>query len=413
MRVHGITVSAIVVLLAVANLSAQSLSVGNEVPSPNSSDVVNGTQRTCIDLASPANATGNLTSVTFYWSTTGCTNAAKIKIYRRVGNTLTLIAERGPFTPSDHYFTATLSPPVAVRQGDLIGVARVADCGNATAATPGWQDHYLSIPGEPTSFTLSQAMKINARLAVHAIGTATEYLAGVIPAVASNAGIDASFRTTLQVMGRPPGGTTPTDVKLVFHRIGVPGGSPSDVTHTFSVMPGEVLGFADILTTVGFAGAPASVDVIMAWGETMPVITSHLFNDRGAMGTDGYRQDVVDLKRDTSQIFTPGMSGYLIGPLDAVRYRCNIGIRSLEAGAEGTVTVRRPDGSSIGSKSFSYPPNTFDQKSFKDFTGVTLADNLTVQVVLSTGSAIVYSSVADNVTGDPANVLGRTYEGVL
>ncbi|MCU0293922.1 MAG: hypothetical protein MUF10_18390, partial [Thermoanaerobaculaceae bacterium] len=334
------------------------------------------------------------------------------KIYRRVGDTFTLVAERGPFNPTSGAFTTPLTPPVPVRQGDLIALSRVASCGNAGVITPGWQNNYLGIVGEPSTFTLSQAAKVNATLLVGATGDATESIAGVIPAVASNRGTGAYFRTTVQMMAHPPAGSTPTTGKLVFHRQGEPG-SPTDVSLPFSIMPGQMQSWDDILVSAGVAGAPASIDVVMPWGHGLPVVTTHLFNDMGASGTTGFRQDVVDLARDTSHVFVPGMWGYLLGPLDADKLRCNIGIRSLEAGVEGTLQVRRADGTSLGTRTFRYGPNTYDQKSFSQMTGVTLEDGLTVQVVVSTGRAIVYASVVDNQTGDPANVLGRFYEGIL
>ncbi|HNX49780.1 MAG TPA: hypothetical protein PLS53_04710 [Thermoanaerobaculaceae bacterium] len=403
---------ALAALVIAAGMSAQGLTVGNNVTTPNSSDGNIGVVRTVIDLAHPANATGNLTSATFYWANTGCTNAVKVKVFRRVGDTFTLVAERGPFSPTSSPFTTPLSPPAPVLQGDLIALSRVANCGNAGVVTPGWQNNFLRIVGEPSSFTFSQAEKINATLAVGATGNATESIAGVIPAVASNRGTDAFFRTTLQMMAHPPVGSTPTTGKLVFHRLGVPG-SPTDVSLPFSIMPGQMQFWDDILVSAGVAGAPASVDVVMPWGRGLPVVTTHLYNDMGASGTTGFRQDVVDLARDASQVFVPGMWGYLLGPVDATTFRCNIGIRSLEAGVEGTLQVRRADGTSLGTRTFRYGPNTYDQKSFSQMTGVTLEDGLTVQVVVSTGKAIVYASVVDNQTGDPANVLGRTYEGII
>ena len=401
----------VLALLVAAQLAAQSLTMGNTVGEPNSSDGNVAPTRTDVDLANPANATGNLTSATFYWSSAGCSGAAKIKVYRRVGDTFTLVAQRGPFSPNAFPFTTALSPAIPVLEGDLLGISRVADCGNPEALVPGWQNNYLAIAGEPGSFTLSQASKQNATLALKATGTATESVVGVIPAVASNPGVGAYFRTTLQMMAHPPVGTTPSTGRLVFHPINVPGG-PSDTVLNFSIMPGDMRSWDDILATVHLTGQPASVDVIVPWGHAMPVITTHLFADGGADGTTGFEQDVVDLRRDSSQVFTPGMWGYLLGPIDATHFRCNIGVRSLAAGAEGTMEVHRADGTSLGSKSFRYPPNTYDQKSFKNFTGVDLQDGLWVLVTLSTGSAIVYSSVVDNTTDDPAIVLARTYEGI-
>src|SRR4029077_6450512 len=70
------------------------------------------------------------TSVHVYWSSSGCTNALKIKFFRRSGNTFTMTTERGPFSSTSGDMTLAMSPAVPVLQGDLIGVARVANCGN-------------------------------------------------------------------------------------------------------------------------------------------------------------------------------------------------------------------------------------------------------------------------------------------
>src|SRR5258706_13540602 len=119
-------------LLLAAPLFPQALTIGPGFGgSPNSSDSATGPVRTDIDLVAPASATGSVTSVHVYWSSSGCTNAMKIKFFHRSGNTLTMTAERGPFTPTGGDNTIAMSPVVPVQQGALIGVARVANCGNA------------------------------------------------------------------------------------------------------------------------------------------------------------------------------------------------------------------------------------------------------------------------------------------
>src|SRR4051794_18996389 len=65
---------------------------------PNSSDINFGSTQTDIDLVAPASGTGSVSSVHLHWAATGCTNALKIKFFRRSGNTLTMTAERGPFS---------------------------------------------------------------------------------------------------------------------------------------------------------------------------------------------------------------------------------------------------------------------------------------------------------------------------
>src|SRR3954471_24020044 len=118
-------------LLLAAPLFSQVLTIGPGFSgTPNSSDSNVAPVRTDIDLVSPASATGTVSSVHVYWSQSGCANALKIKFFRRSGNTLTMTAERGPFSSAGADNNFAMSPVVPVQQGDLIGVARVAACGN-------------------------------------------------------------------------------------------------------------------------------------------------------------------------------------------------------------------------------------------------------------------------------------------
>ena len=98
-----------------SSVSAVTLTMGNNVGVPNSSDGgIASDVRTDIDLLNPANATGTVDTATFGWSSSGCTNAVKIKFFRRSGDTLTLTDERGPFNgnPSS---TVALSPAVNIQ----------------------------------------------------------------------------------------------------------------------------------------------------------------------------------------------------------------------------------------------------------------------------------------------------------
>ncbi|HYI13087.1 MAG TPA: PKD domain-containing protein, partial [Thermoanaerobaculia bacterium] len=123
----------VALLLSTAPLFSQTLTIGADfsgVPDTNTSSP--GSASTVIDLSSPATATGLVTSVHAYWSQAGCTNALKIKFFRPRTN-LAMVAERGPFTVSTRDFTVTLSPPVSVQKGDVIGVTRLTTCGTSTA----------------------------------------------------------------------------------------------------------------------------------------------------------------------------------------------------------------------------------------------------------------------------------------
>jgi hypothetical protein len=157
-------VCTLVCLLIAAAASAQTLNIGPNPSSDNAS--AGGGFDTFVDFAVPATANGTVTSVTFRWAAFVCPNAAKIKFFHRTGTTLTLIAERGPFTTTAVSNTVTLTPPVAVQTGDLIGITQLTSCGNATALVgAGPSPGYLRVVGDPTgSFDISSGQSVADRL---------------------------------------------------------------------------------------------------------------------------------------------------------------------------------------------------------------------------------------------------------
>jgi hypothetical protein len=411
MRVSSLVVAA---ALLAGSASAQTLTMGNNVSQPNSSDWVVGTTRTAVDLTNPANASGNLTHVTFAWAASPCAAAAKLKVFRRVGDTFTMVAERGPFASSSAGVDIDLSgSPVAVLEGDLLGVARVADCGNPEVYTPqGIVLHasFLEVAGDATGFDYSDSPVYNGQLAAYATGNATEVVAGVVHSVASNPGRQGSYyRTLLQMLSYPYG--SPITGRFVFHRKLVPG-SPSDPSLAFTATAGTVQSWSDILATMGATGQPGSLDVVLPWDETMPMIGAQVYNDAGAAGTTGFREEVVPTPNQgmsiATNIFFAGATGFLFGPADATLYRCNIAVRSLDKGVQFTLQAMHADGTAAGSAmQYRYVPNIWDQKTWQEFTGAVLEDGDYVRISVDDGTAIFDGSIVDNITNDPADVLAR------
>ncbi|MEA2326981.1 MAG: hypothetical protein QOE68_1940, partial [Thermoanaerobaculia bacterium] len=177
----------VVLLLTAAPLCAQ-LTIGNAFStSPNASDSNIAPVRTDVDLTGPASGTGTVTSVHVYWSQSGCSNAIKIKFFRRSGNTLTLTTERGPFSSVGADNTFAMSPAVPVLQGDLIGVARVAICGNPGTFFGFPTAGHIEFPSDVTgSVDLSAGTASGSPLALSGSGpTPTEQIRGYIPVVGS------------------------------------------------------------------------------------------------------------------------------------------------------------------------------------------------------------------------------------
>jgi hypothetical protein len=406
------TVVAVVTFLA-ASVSAQTLTMGNDVSSPNSGDPTIGTIRTAVDLTSPANASGNLTHVSFGWSASGCAGAAKVKVFRRVGDTFSLVAERGPYTTSFDN-EVDLSPAIPVLEGDLIGVARVADCGNPQLYSPtGIVLHkkYIEVTGDAASFTYADSHVYTGELAVQATGTATEYVAAVITSVASNPGRKGSYyRTLLQVLSYPY--TSPVTGRFVFHQKLVPG-SPADPSLQFTTTAGTVQSWSDVLDAMQATGQPGSLDIVLPWGATIPEVGAQVYNDQGAAGTTGFREEPVAAPNQAmitlgTNVLFAGATGFLFGPADATRYRSNIAVRSLDQGVEFTLQARHADGTTAASPvQFRYGPNIWDQRSWQEFTGAVLEDGDYLEIDVNEGTAIFDCSIVDNTTNDPADNLAQ------
>ena len=389
-------------LLMAAPLFPQALTIGPGFSgSPNSSDSATGPVRTDIDLVSPANATGTVSSVHVYWSSSGCTNAMKIKFFRRSGNTLTMTAERGPFTPAGGDNTIAMSPVVPVQQGDLIGVARIANCGNAGTFFGFPSAGNVVFASDVTgSVDITTGFLSGSPLALGGTGTATEQLRGFIPVVGSTAGSSGSnFKTSLQLLFGAPTSSGSITGKLVFHPASASGTS-SDPTITYNVGAGQVVTFPDIVATFGRSGL-GSVDLITTPAATKPVIITRVFNDAGTLGTSGLTEDVID--PSDARVIQGGFTGFLVTPVDPTKTRFNIGVRTGASGANLTAVLRDTNGTVLKTVTKSYLPNWFEQvDSTSFFAGTAVGANQSIAITVTIGgSAIVYGSTTDNISNDP------------
>jgi len=372
--------------------------VGNSVPNPNSSDAfLFPTPYTDVDLASPAQSAGNLTTATFGWSTLGCVSAVKIKFFRPSGQNVVFLTERGPFDSSPT--TVPLSPPVPIQAGDLIGIAHLTTCGNPVGLFPGASAGYIAFAGDVASTIARSSGTVvkNFTLAVQASGAASESVGGIVPVVASIPGVPPSFfktgfqmhnSTALALAGR-----------LVFHPQGV-AGSGADPSFAYSLEAGQTQSFDNLLPAMGINGPQiGSLDIVTPVGAPVPVVAARIFNDGGAGGTTGFTIGAAS----SDSILEAGDHGVLFTPADTGRFRMNIGVRSGPAGASMTVTRRNAESSVLQTLTRNYPPNFFEQVSGVEFLAGSpfgADDSITIQVTF--GSAIVYGVTADNTTQDPS-----------
>lgn len=395
---HSLRYSFFAVVLTIP-LAAQTLTIGNDVV-PGPPAVGGAAVHTVIDLAGPANATGNVTSVKYHWTAAGCANAVKIKFFHRAGQNFTMTAERGPFT-SSLVETITLDPPVPVQQGDLIGLTRLTSCGTPLSSEE-TSDGFLDFSGDVTGTVVMSAAlgQASHSLALYGTGTATERVVGVFAVVGSTrGGFDSNWKTALQIFNPSSGGTMTG--KIVFRpEANVDGPFPS---LPYSLGPRQMKAYEDVVAAMGRSGL-GSLDLVVPVGQGEPIVSSRIYNDAGASGTAGLTQDLirsdVTLKH-VSRILRRGTTGYLFAPMKPAFTRLNIGVRALDAGARFDVTVRNDAGATVRTTTKSYAPNWFTQVSSTTFLGA-LAGNETIEITVTRGSVIIYGATTDNVTNDPA-----------
>jgi hypothetical protein len=379
----------------------QTLTIGTTFGgSPNSSDSAIAPVRTDISLL-PATANGTVSTVHVYWSSSGCSNAIKIKFLHRVGNTLTVYDDRGPFTSGSGDTTLTMSPAVNVRQGDLIGVARVQNCGNPGTLFGIVGTGYVAFGSDVTgSFDITSGSNQGAPLFLYGTGTATSSTAKIVPVVGSvTGGFGSNFKTDIQLLNPNLSGTLTGT--LVYHPAST-SGQPTDPSVPYSLPAGQVTTLTDFVGGLGITGI-GSLDFVVPSGQNAPVTITRVYNDAGALGTSGFTEELIATSGTENHLMFQGATGFMIAPPDPAKARFNIGIRTLSQGATITATLKSSIGATIRTVTKTYQPNWFEQPSASAlFDGATIPANAIIQISVSSGSAIIYGSTTDNTTNDPA-----------
>lgn len=390
-----LTPLALLLLGLAASASAQTVSMGSIPGSPNTG--FSAPSSTEVDLAFPATAAGSMTLATFVWQSAPCPGAAKIKFFRPSGANLIFLAERGPFDVGFLTQTVTLSPGVSVQAGDLLGITRVLGaCGTPVASMPGGTG-LIAFSGDVSSDIprASGLLVPNAFLAVQATGVISappgQALVGVIPVAVSSPGLNGSFfRTAVQAYNP---GTTPITGSFLFR----PQGSTSTPSLAYSINPGQTAFFADLLAAMSATGI-GSVDVVASGGTSAPILAVRVYNDGGAAGTTGFTENA----KKPLEFLGAGSIATLFAPFDVTAFRLNVGLRTLNAGASITITVRDTNGNVRRTSNASYAPNYFQQTDAASFAGLAVNANDTITVTVNSGSLMLYGVTADNKTNDPA-----------
>jgi hypothetical protein len=238
------------------------------------------------------------------------------------------------------------------------------------------------VDGQATGTAVANYILANSLQPVH----------GILPVAASAPGAGGSSFKTAVGLHNPAASSI--SGMMIFRRQGVPGSS-ADPTFSYTLLPFETLDYADFMAAIGQTGL-GSLDVVATTG-SLPVAEARIYNDHDP-AANGAREDLIL----PEEALLPGEGGILVAPADLQRYRFNIGVRTLSAGAAMTVTVRDRTGALRSSFSVAYPGDFFFQLSANGFLGLSLQPEDSIRFVLSSGRAVVYGATADNTTQELA-----------
>lgn len=396
---------AIVLILFAASLAAQPLTVGTQiVDNGGTATITNAGPVTYVNLYAGATKAGTVNKATVGWSA-ACSNAFKIVFLRQNFGSVaafTFVTSRGPFNAVRGRNEVTLSPPVNVLQGDLIGVVQlqsVTACGSVL--TQSFSD--LSIgynmittaDMSTTTGTIGGSTNYSSGYAIEAIAyEVSPVLVRILPAAGAAPGATAFFRTALQMLNAT---TNTITGNLVFRKQLQPG-SITDPSLAFSLSPGQSISYPDVVASMGSSGV-GSLDIFTNNGDA-PIATARIFSDGGAAGTSGFSEESVS-PNAALDFFSRGI---LLIPPDLTNFRMNVGVRTLDTGATLTVSTYDSAGNVKGTRTLpAYGPNVFDQLPVSTFTGLSSVPPggyILVSFNVFGGRAFLYSAVIDNRTSD-------------
>lgn len=395
---------AIVVFLFAASLAAQPLTVGTQIVDNGGTATIgpNGPV-TYVNLSGRATASGTVNKATIAWSAT-CSNGFKIVFLRNFGSSgvVTVVATRGPFNAVSGRNTVTLTPPVTLLEGDLIGVVQLlplATCGSVrTQSYANTSIGYTLITNADMSTNggvTGTSSNNSGGLIIGAIAyNADPLLVRILPAAGAVQGSSAFFRTSLQMLN--PTSTTITG-NLVFHKQ-LQSASPTDPTLAFTLSAGKSISYPDVIASMGTSGL-GSLDIVTNGGDA-PIATARVFSDGGAViGTSGFSEEGLSPNDALDYV----SHGFLLIPADLTNFRMNIGVRTLDTGATLDVATYDSSGNLVATRTVPYGASVFDQVPVSTFTGASTVPPggfIRISFNVFGGRAFVYSSVIDNRTSD-------------
>lgn len=398
-----------VALLLTSAASAQQVTMGAMPPDVFSSGFAFSTAPvTVIDLAHTATAAGTITRASVQWNQ-ACTGAFKIVFldnsFGALG-TYTVRAVRGPFDAVAGRNDVAINPPVQVSFGDRLAVVQLkpfATCGSLSIASAQRSSNTVLTTNDDISVNglVGSASTIASTESYGMIAyDANPLLVSVVPGAGAVQGNGAFFRTALQLQNLSSTAThfpgSAIDGQIIFHPAGN-SASPSDPSLHFTLQPGQVTSYPDVITTMGTSGL-GTLDIVTNGGT--PVVSARVFSDAGAAGTSGFNEE--GLSPDRALDFF--QRGTMVVPADLTNFRMNVGIRTVGGPLQVYIDTYGPTGTHLNQRIVTYPANSFEQVPVNTFAGITVPAGATISVFVNStpGSIFVYQSVTDNRTQDSA-----------
>ena len=205
----------------------------------------------------------------------------------------------------------------------------------------------------------------------------------IVPVVSSTRGASGSnFKTGLQM-------TNPTEKEmtgwLLLH--------PQEIAVRYELGPYATKSYDDFVAEIGGEGA-GSLDLLIDAGE-LPTVVVRSFDDQPD-GTNGVTVPLVPVEA----LLVSGDRAALIAPRDPIHFRFNIGVRSLNDGAGIDFIVRNAAGTERHRRFLDTGEHEFLQQPASQLLGITPDADDSIEVVIVSGSAVVYGATVDNRTND-------------
>ncbi len=209
----------------------------------------------------------------------------------------------------------------------------------------------------PTGTPANTSTRTRTRTPTPVLGP--QIVAGYLAVAGSTPGNFGSFfKTAVQLTNPGPGASAG---RFFYHEAGL---NPANGTLSWSLAPGQTIGYDDIVAAMGQNGL-GTIDLYVAQGSPVPIVLTRIYDDGGASGTSGFTEPfyrTLDVPQNGG--------GYLIGPSDVSRYRYNLGFRTLSSDVHVTATVRNPAGGVVHTVTHDLPAELLHSGFGERFPGV-------------------------------------------